>query len=44
MTGGGYTPESALKTADEYENTVIAIGRMFISNVSFQIGSRALKV
>ncbi|KAF8603013.1 FMN-linked oxidoreductase [Ceratobasidium sp. AG-I] len=32
MTGGGYTPESALKTADKYENTAVAIGRMFISN------------
>ncbi|QRV93417.1 NADH:flavin oxidoreductase/NADH oxidase [Ceratobasidium sp. AG-Ba] len=32
MTGGGYTTETAVRTAENLSNTAIAIGRMFISN------------
>ncbi|KAG9127788.1 hypothetical protein FRC07_009175, partial [Ceratobasidium sp. 392] len=32
LSAGGYNPESALKAADELENTGIVFGRYFISN------------
>ncbi|KAK7205923.1 hypothetical protein BZA70DRAFT_277437 [Myxozyma melibiosi] len=32
MTAGGFTPETAIKYADEHENSLVAFGRHFISN------------
>jgi NADPH2 dehydrogenase len=39
ITAGGFTRESAIKRADE-EGDLIAFGRLFISNVRFQINFR----
>ncbi|CAE6416068.1 unnamed protein product [Rhizoctonia solani] len=41
LTGGGYTQESAPKTADKFENTAIVIGRLFISNPDLPLRIKA---
>ncbi|QRV78620.1 U3 small nucleolar RNA-associated protein 22 [Ceratobasidium sp. AG-Ba] len=40
LSAGGYNPESALKTADKFDNTAIVFGRYFIAN-SFPASSTA---